>query len=254
MKPFTMLKHAVLALGLWSTVFPAQLLAQPTASPSRQTEPAPVDTVQTPVQANFSLGVIRSQLSDLDRFPLFLPEERGQLIGSSEQLSPTQSTRPSLFWISDQVGNRLESDRLIDQWHAYTIRTSADAGSPDNGSSDNGELSYVDVVVNEKSWNLLNYFDRYAFILQFGIAAQSYGYNLRVFNDRDALNALDDDTPESSRSGTRLVRLRGAYFCSFQGQSWPLTPEIAAQIPCTIELDEASRRPPVTINQPTPTL
>lgn len=183
------------------------------------------------------LGAVRSQLSDLDRFPLFLPASRGTLVAASSQLSPLQISQPSLVWIQDQLSDRYGSDRLIAQWQAYQIP---------NGPN------YVDVIVNEPIWNLLNYFERYAFILKFGTAAKDYGYHLRVFHSGDALNSIE--VIPSSATTTRSARinqsgfvvLRGAYFCRF-GSPLPQA-DAVAPTPCTVVLDESSRRPP--LNRP----
>lgn len=195
---------------------------------------------QTPTatQTSFELGFIRSQLSDLDQFPLLLPTSKGMLVGSSTQPSSSQISEPNLFWIRDQVARRYGRDRLIEQWQAYQVSTSADRS-----------VSYVDVIVNEQLWSLLNYFQRYAFVLQFGTAAKSYGYHLRVFHSGDFANYIDaQDLDRSSRNAAaRRVRMRGAHFCHFEpsqsdSAAQSLTIESAEFLPCTIELVEVSGR------------
>lgn len=188
-------------------------------------------------QTNDSSEAVRSQLSNLDRFPLFLPASRGTLVAASSQLSPVQISQPSLVWIQDQLGDRYGSDRLVGQWQAYQIP---------NGPN------YVDVIVNEPIWNLLNYFERYAFILKFGTAAKDYGYHLRVFHSGDALNSreITASSTAAGRSARRnsagFIVLRGAYFCSF-GTPLPQADGMTAT-PCSVALDESSRRPP--LNRP----
>lgn len=188
-------------------------------------------------QTTGSVETVRSQLSDLDRFPLYLPASQGTLVAASSQLSPLQISQPSLFWIQDQLSDRYGSDRLVGQWQAYQIP---------NGPN------YVDVIVNEPIWNLLNYFERYAFILKFGTAAEDYGYQLRVFHSGDALNSreITASSAATGRSARRnsagSVVLRGAYFCSFGTQSQQA--DAMAATPCTVALDESSRRPP--LNRP----
>ncbi|MGB3292312.1 MAG: hypothetical protein WBB01_04860 [Phormidesmis sp.] len=188
-------------------------------------------------QVTNSLESVQSQLSDLDRFPLFLPASRGTLVAASNQLSPLQMSQPSLVWIQDQLGDRYGSDRLIGQWQAYQIP---------NGPN------YVDVVVNEPIWNLLNYFERYAFILKFGTAAKDYGYHLRVFHSGDALNSIEIPVGSTATrrparvNQARFVVLRGAYFCGFGERLQQ--PDAIATTPCKVALDESSRRPP--LNRP----
>lgn len=198
------------------------------------------DPTQTPTatQSNFELGVIRSQLSDLEQFPLLLPGSKGRLVGESAQPSSNQLSSPSLFWMRDQVARRYGRDRLVEQWQAYQV-----------GTSDDRSLAYVDVIVNEQLWGLLNYFQRYAFVLQFGTAAKSYGYHVRVFHSGDLANYIDaQDLGRSSRNtAARLVRMRGAHFCRFDPSRLSpaeqgLTIESAEALPCTIELIEVSGR------------
>lgn len=188
-------------------------------------------------QPNDSLAEVRFQLSDLERFPLFLPASQGTLVAASNQVSPLQISQPSLIWVQDQLSDRYGSDRLIGQWQAYQIP---------NG------LNYVDVIVSEPIWNLLNYFERYAFILKFGTAARDYGYNLRLFHSGDAANSTEMAASRaissrvSRRSPAGLVVLRGAHFCRF-GNRAPGA-DATATPPCNVVLDESSQRPP--INRP----
>jgi len=177
-------------------------------------------------QSAFEIAALRTQLSDLDHFPLFLPSNRGTLVSASNQLSPRQLSRPSLFWIQDQMGARYGSDRLVDQWQAYQVKDVT-------GTS----LNYVDAIVNERIWDLLTYFERYAFMEQFGTAAQDYGYHLRVFHTGDAANADEARTT----GNTELVTLRGAHVCSF-GQSVVLPGTTPSEtLPCAVVFDSLSR-------------
>lgn len=169
-----------------------------------------------------SLVTVEAQLSDLTRFPLFLPADQGTLMAASDRLSLTQISQPSLVWIQDQLGDRYGSDRLVDQWRAY------------RATGDNGEsINYVDVIVNQRIWDLLSYFERYGFIAQFGTSAKSYGYQLRVFNTSDAANASD---PRNSGSAG-FVLLRGAYICDFSQVSQPPSVGAAANIRCEVTSD-----------------
>ena len=170
----------------------------------------------------------QSSLADLDRFPLFPTLSsglyQGRMVAADNQLSPTEMEQPSLSWIEDQIGNRYGSDRLIERWRAYRVTDST-------GKT----LNYVDVIVNEPIWELLNYFERYAFISQFGSSAKYQGYNLRVFHTGDEQASLDANG--TSIKGVRTAVLRGAYFCDFQSAS--ASPE---DLPCNIVLDESSLR------------
>ncbi len=168
------------------------------------------------------------QLSDIDRFPLFLPASQGQVVAASSSLSLTEISQPSLIWIEDQLGNRYGSDRLVQQWQAYQTAEG---------------FQYVDVVVNESIWNLLSYFERYGFILQFGTAAKSYGYNLRVFHSGDVVNRQEViGLNRVSRSvASRSIALRGAYLCDFSDLA-SQADALAAEIPCHILLDASSSR------------
>ncbi len=178
-------------------------------------------------QSEFVIAAVRTQLSDLERFPMFLPSSRGTVVSASDQLSPRRLSRPSLFWIQDQVGARYGSDRLIERWQAYQVK-----------DADGTSLNYVDAIVNERIWGLLTYFERYALIEQFGTAAQDYGYHLRVFHTGDAANA---DEARTSRNPD-LVTLRGAHVCSFdQGAPRPNT-AAPGMLPCAVVFDSLSRR------------
>ncbi len=185
-----------------------------------------VESLMDDNQSELVIAAIRTQLSDLDRLPLFLPSSRGTLVSASNQLSPRRLSRPSLFWIQDQMGARYGSDRLVDQWQAYQVNDATGT-----------RLNYVDAIVNERIWDLLTYFERYAFMEQFGTAAQDYGYHLRVFHTGDAANA-----DEARTSGNaELVALRGAHVCSFE-QSVAIsgvTPSEA--LPCAVVFDSLSR-------------
>ena len=193
------------------------------------------DTAESDVQnqSEFVIAAVRTQLSDLDRFPLFLPSNRGTVAAASDQLSSRRLSRPSLFWIQDQVGARYGSDRLVERWQAYQVNDA-------NGTS----LSYVDAIVNERIWDLLTYFERYAFIEQFGTAAQDYGYHLRVFHTGDAANA-----DEARATGNpELVTLRGAHVCSFDQTALSPNAVDSAALPCAVVFDSLSRRQRSTLS------
>lgn len=179
---------------------------------------------------------VRSPLSDLEQFPLFptlSPDPyQGQIVASDNLLSPIKMEQPSLSWIEDQLGNRYGSDRLVERWRAYH--------APDNTGK---PFNYVDVIVSEPIWGLLNYFERYAFISQFGSAAKGQGYNLRVFHTGDEQTSLDANGVDVM--GVRTAVLRGAYFCNFEPSAHPPNQNInidTTNLPCNIVLDESSLR------------
>ena len=188
-------------------------------------------------------SAVQGQLSDLGQFPLLLPAAQGSLVAADDRLSPVRFSQPSLSWMRDQVSERYGSDRLVDHWRAYQV---------------NGGPNYVDIIVSEQIWNLLNYFERYAFVSQFGTAAEDYGYSVRVFHTGDAAavndvranrrtsesTSISTSRNVSSRAG---VVLRGGHFCDFSQTAGQLSPAAAAKLPCTIMLDDSSssriRRP-----------
>lgn len=160
-----------------------------------------------PIGATFDLDV-RSRLFDLDQLPLFLPASKGTLITSSNQASPTQPSRPSLFRIQDQLGSRYNDNDLVAQWQVYETFSG---------------IRYVDVVVNESGWSQLAYFRQYAFALQLGNQLRTEGYHLRIFHtgDADSRNEIIDSAREGISTAARRARrrtsfLRGAHICDFQ--------------------------------------
>jgi hypothetical protein len=90
---------------------------------------------------------------------------------TSNTISLTELTRPSLWWAKEQFSDRQRfGSQLIAAWAAYE-------GKPD-------QLGRVDFFVNRQLWSQLDYLERYTFIHEFGTVANSYGYNVRVFNER----------------------------------------------------------------------
>lgn len=150
-------------------------------------------------------------LPELVQLSLFLPPTQGELVTTEAQLSRTNLSQPSLYWIQDQLSRRYELDNLVAQWQAYQTPTG---------------FNYVDVVVNEGNWQQLGYFRRYAFVSQFGTAAQKDGYHLRVFHTGDAGNCRDARAADGFQT-PRVVTLRGAYLCGIQQAD-----STAALLPC----------------------
>ena len=211
------------AVGI-SASFAVTAASSVAAAPTSQPKQLDSHTLDRPAAPFAS---VEAQLSDLKRFPLFLPSAQGTLVAASDRLSLTHISQPSLIWIQDQLGDRYGTDRLVDQWRAY------------HAIGDSGEsIDYVDVIVNQRIWDLLSYFERYGFISQFGTAAQSYGYQLRVFNSSDAANASD---PRSSGNAGFVV-LRGTHICDFSQISQSPSSGTIANVRCEVTSDTLGRR------------
>jgi hypothetical protein len=88
---------------------------------------------------------------------------RNPLAIPANSISDRAISRPSLWWIRDQLPHKF-ANKLVLNWVAY----------PDK--------KYVDILVNPQFWNLLEYGERYALINRYGIAAWKEGYNVRIFN------------------------------------------------------------------------
>ncbi|MBE9116619.1 hypothetical protein IQ249_11980 [Lusitaniella coriacea LEGE 07157] len=89
-----------------------------------------------------------------------LPTQPGIITAYS--FSQTDMTIPSLWWAREQFGDR----KLVTNWIAYP------------------EEKRIDLIVNLQFWAGLKYIGRYSFVHHFGNVARGYGYNLRVFNQR----------------------------------------------------------------------
>ena len=214
------LKGAVGIFASFAVAAAGSVIAAPTGQP-KQLDSYTLD------QPAASFASVEAQLSDLTRFPLFLPAEKGTLVAANDRVSLTDISQPSLIWVQDQLGDRYGSDRLVEQWRAY------------HTFGNNGEsIDYVDVIVNQRIWDLLSYFERYGFISQFGTAAQSYGYQLRVFNSSDAANASD---PRSSGNAGFVV-LRGTHICDFSQISQSASMGAPANVRCEVTSDTFGRR------------
>jgi len=137
-----------------------------------------------------------------------------------------------LVWTQEKLGDRYGSDRLIEQWRAYRVT------EPVPNSLNPNSFNYVDVIVNQRIWNLLSYFERYAFISQFGSETKEYGYSLRVFHSGDIANLEDRRTSQSAN----FVALRGAYLCPFGQITVPPTPEETAALPCEVVFNRTTGR------------
>lgn len=182
---------------------------------SATTQPSPTTSPVT--AAPLTLAQRRVQILDLALIPQDMsPSESliaAGLAVTSETLSDTDMTAPSLWWQQDKASEigPLNGRSMVTGWVAHY--RPAD------------QQHHVDVAINGQIWNLLNYLEQYAFITQFGQAAKAYGYHLRVFN------------------GSRLV---GGYICGFDqtltfSQYETIPADDLNSIACTVELDYLGR-------------
>lgn len=167
----------------------------------------PPDVLVPEEELTSELEALRSRLENIETLPLFLTEDRGNLVSASTQLSLTQLSQPTFAWIEDQLNERYgpnkrgQNEAAITQWRVY--RT-------------NDGLQYVDVIVDTGLWAQFTYFDRYAFVRQFGTAAIAKGYQLRVFHTDDVDNYIEALALEENGRDPAIARpvyLRGSYFC-----------------------------------------
>ncbi len=84
---------------------------------------------------------------------------------TADTIYQKQLTIPSLWWAQEQSENK-----LLENWIAYP--------------ANNFESGRVDLIVNKQIWNALEGIERYSFVNHLGSVARSYGYNIRVFNDK----------------------------------------------------------------------
>ena len=89
---------------------------------------------------------------------------------SAYPLEPTQSPYPNLWWAKEQF-DTFEVN-LIDNWLMYP------------------QQQQIDLIVNRQVWLALGYLDHYRLVNQFGTVARTYGYNLRIFNQRQQCLAI----------------------------------------------------------------
>ena len=186
----------------------------PANTPSTDTEVAAAASQPSPsavpVPALLTLAQRRVQVLDLALIPLDMSPSGDALATglavTSETLSDTGTTNPSLWWQkykASEIGP-LNGRSMVNGWVAHY--------------RPGDQQHHVDVAVNGQIWNLLNYLEQYAFITQFGEAAKAYGYHLRVFN------------------GSSLV---GGYVCDFNqtldfGEDGTIPNEQLSGIACTV--------------------
>ena len=104
---------------------------------------------------------------------------------NSDEISNTGLTPPSLWWTRDQLPPRLGGFRLPQQWYAYRLKDSP--------------IFIVDMFLDSQTWTGLTYTERYSVLNQFGTAAKTFGYNLRIY--------------QGAGFGAQLA---GVYVCDFE--------------------------------------
>jgi hypothetical protein len=139
---------------------------------------------------------------------------------TSNSISQTGLTVPSLWWVQEQVQAEL-GGKLIDRWIAY----------PAQG----GQPGRVDFVVNRQFWSLLDYLERYTFLSDFGTAARSYGYNVRVLNtQREVLAAHTCDFSAINIPNLQALQQRQRNTSAIR--------KLTDSLPCKTTLDAAGWR------------
>lgn len=115
-----------------------------------------------PVYAQSSSILSSSEVCDVN-LTLLKPTEVGTdpNITTADTVSPEGKTIPSLWWTNEQLPSK-----LVVNWIA------------------NRSQSQIYLLVNSQYWNILDYVERYRTLSRFGRVAQSYGYDLKICNDR----------------------------------------------------------------------
>ncbi len=131
------------------------------------------------------------------------PEGRAELVNRAvvtpETISQTSLTVPSLWWAKERFGGD-----LLEYWFGFP----ADDGIPPR----------VDLLVNQQVWSSYDYFQRYAFVNQFGKVSEDFGYSTRVFNWRGELLGAyicsnDRSTAATSVNVNSTAELQPALSC-----------------------------------------
>lgn len=149
-------------------VLPVQFSSAQTPTPEREIETQPSETEAIPPA--IELDRIPPPEPPLEMLPLGPTDPATVNAVTSNTISPTGLTVPSLWWAREQFGKN-----LVENWLAYPRQ------------SDN--TGFVDLIVNRQIWNALDYLERYEFLNHFGQAATDYLYNIRVFTPQKSLIA-----------------------------------------------------------------
>jgi hypothetical protein len=113
--------------------------------------------------------------------------------------------------------------------------------------SSNGDRGRIDLVLNGQLWSVLDYFDRYELVQQFGISSDRAdvkfrsGYNLRVFNRQGkSLGSYTCDAPVFGSVPSELEVSSGLK----RSVSKDVEVEKSTNLPklpsCTVKLDDAN--------------
>lgn len=91
--------------------------------------------------------------------------------------SPPNITQVSLWWAAEQFDPF--NGKLVRNWFTQPKKRQ------------------INLVVNWQLWTLLEYFDRYRFVNQFGTVVRKYGYSLNIFNQTNQCLASYKYNPTS---------------------------------------------------------
>lgn len=148
--------------------------------PSRSRQRVPVPMLLLGILASLIPQLVSAQMSssstptpsgeplDTELLKPDSPHRGGDII-TSNTISQTEVTVPSLWWAKEQFDE--VDGKLINNWIAYQ------------------DEKRIDLVVNRQAWTLLDYLGRYRFINKFGAVARDNNYNVRVFSQQAALLA-----------------------------------------------------------------
>ena len=83
----------------------------------------------------------------------------------ASQKSTPDAAKASFWWAAEQFDPF--NGKLVQNWIASS------------------QKQQIDMIVDWQLWTLLDYFDRYRFVNQFGTVARKYGYSLIIFNQQN---------------------------------------------------------------------
>jgi hypothetical protein len=153
---------------------------------------APIDSRAAPIDRT-------AYDKDLCRPPLALDIVETDLIKGQNDRTILQDrlSLPSLWWTRDQYAARLPlGKKLISSW----LICPKTANAP----------QHVQMVLNAQIWSLLEYFDRYEFLHQFGTVTSNNGHDLWIYSDETPL-------------------VLASYLCDYQA--------VSTKLPCQLGLN-----------------
>lgn len=134
-----------------------------------------------------------------------------QIVITSETVCQSGLTPPSLWWTKEQVAQELRtSGKLVSDWSAQ-LKTAEAPGQ-------------VRLVVNPQMWSLMDYFERYDFVSNFGLAARGFGYQTEIYNTK----------------GTQLA----SYVCAVEEDSSNLASKCSMNLGASLNFNNRSNRNP----------